>query len=295
MPRASGLMNPENAVKGGGAFKEGFIRIDSNSYKVHQSKPGEGEAPIPATKWAWQVTRLAEDGSEPLTDEHGDTIHEELLFSFGGKCLPFVHPGQADSADDEDPDDQGTVVATENTPASEGNTIYLNAADWKPNEKSGLMVLTKSMIAAGIKPEFLNRCWCPDWVGCVFEMKTQGATGADGKTFNYKIVSKVLVGPGKKGIAAAGKAASNGAGDAESFLAPVLTKLSEELDGTQLTRKAFLNRVRAALDAAKVDSKLLVPVLSLCKDDKWLAAHAETFDYTLDPATNTIAFGTVPV
>jgi hypothetical protein len=64
-----------------------------------------------------------------------------------------------------------------------------------------------------------------------------------------------------------------------------------ELDGQTLTRKAFVNRVRAALDEAKTDSKLLVPVLSLCKDEKWLTGHAETFDYSVNSTDNTIAFG----
>ncbi len=276
-------MNPDNAAKSAGVFKEGFVRIDFNSYKVHQNK---GEDATPATKWVWSVTRLGEDGQSPLTDEHDEPITEELLFGFGGKCLPFVHPGKADSPEDEEPEDLGTSVG------AEGNTIYLVAQDWTPNEKSGLMTLTRSMTAQGIKAEFLNRCWCPDWNGCVFEMKTQTEKGSDGKTFNMKVVSKVLVGPGKtKG---GGKATPiNGKPvDAEAALAPILHKLSEELDGQQLTYKAFLNRVRSAADAAKLDTKLLVPVLSLCKDENWLQAHGSTFDYSVYPEDHTIIFGT---
>jgi hypothetical protein len=285
MPRAAGLMNPDNAAKSAGPFKEGYIRIESNTYKVQQSK---GEDAVPATKWAWSVTRLAENGEEPLTDEHDEPIREELYFSFGGKSLPFVHPGKADSPDDEEPEDLGTAVD------AEGNTIYLNAPDWRPNEKSGLMMLTRSLAAQGIKPEFLNRCWTPDWNGCVFFMRSQqGEKGRDGREFSYKVVSKVLVGPGgKKGSSskANGAVASNGA-EPETYLAPILHKLSVELDGQTLTRKAFVNRVRAALDEAKTDSKLLVPVLSLCKDEKWLTGHAETFDYSVNSTDNTIAFG----
>lgn len=287
MPRATGLMNPDNAVKSAGAFKEGFVRIDFNSYKVHQAK---GEDAIPATKWAWAVTRLADNGEDPLLDEHDEPVKEDLYFSFGGKCLPFVHPGKADSVDDEDVEDLGTAVETE------GNTIYLNAPDWKPNERSGLMVLTRSLASQGVKAEYLNRCWTEDWNGCVFEMKTTPPEkGRDGREFTMKIVSKVLVGPGgkKTGAAKGGKAtaASNGVDkNAEAHLAPILTALSEELDGQQITRKAFVNRVRAALDAAKTDSRLMVPVLSLCRDDKWLAEHAQTFDFVIGD-DNTIVFG----
>jgi len=284
MPKAQGLMNPENASKGGGVFKEGIARIDANYYTVHQGKPGEGESPVPATKWLWEVSRLQENGEDPMVDEHDEPVKEELVFSFGGKCLPFVHPGKADGPDDEEPEDLGTTLGVK------GNTIYLNAADWKPNERSGLMTLTKSMQSLGIKPEFLNRCWAPDWNGCVFEMKSLPSTGADGKTFNYKIVSRILVGPGGKSKS---KSTNGKANEVETYLAPILHAISQELDGTQVTRKVFLNRVRGALDAGHVDSKLLVPMLSLCKDDKWLLEHGQTFDFILDPGQNTITFGTV--
>lgn len=280
MARATGLMNPDNAAKSMGAFKEGCVRIESNSYKVHLAK---GEDAVPATKWVWNVTRLVEGGSEPLLGENDEPITEELHFSFGGKCLPFVHPGTADNPDD-DPEDAGTADGTE------GNTIYLNAPDWKPNEKSSVMMLTRSLTSLGVKSEYLNRCWTPDWNGCVFEMKTKlGEKGRDGKEIPYKVVAKIMVGPGAKGKTAQAAGKADKAADAEATLAGVLNRISEELDGQSLTRKAFTNRVRAALDAAKVDSKLLVPVLSLCKDDKWLQAHAETFDFALTE-TN-ITFG----
>lgn len=282
MARATGLMNPDNAAKSMGSFKEGFVRIDSNSYKVHQAP---GEDAVPATKWMWSVTRLSEGGEEPLLDEHDEPVVQELNFSFGGKCLPFVHPGRANGPDDEEPEDLGVAIG------AEGNTIFLVANDWKPNEKSSLMVLTRSLTAQGIKSDYLNRCWTADWNGCVFEMKTKlGEKGSDGKEIPYKVVTKVLVGPGStKGSKAA--ASSKGNADAEDTFAEILNSLSAELDGQQLTRKAFTNRVRAALEAKKVDSRLLVPILSLCKDEKWLAAHAETFDYVV--TSNAIAFGQI--
>ena len=287
MPKALGLMNPDNASKGGGAFREGIVRIDSNCYMaVHQGKAGEAvDSPIPATKWMLRCTRLQENGEDVMVDEHDSPVTEELVFSFGGKCLPFIHPGKADSVDDEEVEDLGTHLGVE------GNTVFLVAQDWKPNEKSGLMVFTRSLQALAVKNEFLNRCWCPDWNGCVLELKSQPSQGADGKTFNYKVASRVLVAPGgtaKK----AGKSASNGkSSDVETILAPILHAMSQELDGTAITRKAFLNRVRGALDQGHVDSKLLVPVLSLCKDDKWLSEHGTTFDFALDAANNTITFG----
>ncbi len=292
MPKALGLMNPINASKSTGGFKEGLVRIDSCSFKVHAGKPGEGEAPVPATKLSWRVTRLNEE-REPLTDEHDQVITEELLFSFGGKSLPFIHPGQCDSVEDEEVTDLGTAVGSADNPGAEGNTVFLVANDWAPNEKSGIMTLTKSLAALAVAPLYLDRCWAPDWIGCIFDMRSQaGEKGKDDKSFNYKVVHKVVIGPGgaKPKAVKAPKA-----DDAEGWLAPILHTLSEELDKQTLTRKAFLNRVRDALTAAKTDSKLLVPVLSLCKDDKWLEGHGETFDYYLDPVAQTITFGKLPV
>jgi len=289
MARATGLMDPANAAKSAGLFQEGFVKVDQACYRVHKGKAGEGEAPVPATKLVWTCTRLTEGGAEPVLNENDEPITEELFFSFGGKCLPFVHPGKGDSPDDDEPEDLGTAEGTQ------GNTIFLVANDWTPNEKSGLMVMTKSLVKAGLSSEFLNRCWAPDWVGCIFEMKQhKGEKGSDGREFTYKIVSKIVVGPGGGKKSKSASASSNGAGDAEAALAPILRQLSEELDAQSITRKAFMNRVRAALDANHVDAKLLVPVLSLLKDDKWLLEHADTFDYKLDTKANSIIFGSLP-
>ncbi len=281
-------MDPANAVKSAGAFKDGCVRIDTCVYKVHKGKAGEGDPPVPATKMSWLVTRLTEGGAEPLLDEHDEPIVEEILFSFGGKCLPFVHPGKGDSENDDEPEDLGTSEGTE------GNTIFLNANDWKPNEKSGVMTLMKSLVSCQVGSEYINRCWAPDWVGCVLEMKSiKGEKGADGREFSYKVVTKILVGPGGgKKSKGGGKAA--GAADPEAELGKILHLMGEELDGQSITLKAFLNRVRSAMETLKTDSKLLVPVLSLAKDTKWLAVHAETFAYTLNTVDNTIAFTTIP-
>lgn len=278
-------MNPENASKGGGgAFKEGFIRIDGNTYKVHQA---QGEDAVPATKWIWDVTRLQQDGETPLVDEHEEVVREQLFFSFGGKCLPFVHPGKADSVNDEEPEDLGVSVG------AEGNTIFLNAPDWRPNEKSGLMILTGSMAKQGVDRQFLDRCWTPDWNGCIFEMASQLEKGRDGREFSYKIVKKVVVGPGggKKAAKTNSKAAANSSpnGEVEPALVGVIMAMSEEMDGQQLTRKAFVNRVRVALDEKKVDSKLIIPALNLAKSDDWLRKNAETLDISV--SENAVLFG----
>ncbi len=290
MPKALGLANPANASKGGGGFKEGLVRIESNSYKVHQSK---GEDATPTTKWSWIVTRLGED-QQVLTNEHDEPIMEELLFGFGGKALPFVHPGHCESAEDEDVEDLGTSAGGVDSVPAEGNTIFLSAPDWKPNEKCGLMALTKSLTAQFVDMTYINRCWAPDWNGCIFHMKNEiGGKTNDGKDYNQKVVAKVVVGPGGK--VARPKANGKPAASAESVIGPILHGLSEELDGQSLTRKAFLGRVRTALETAKTDAKLMVPALGLAKDEKWLESHGDTYDFYLDQAAQTITFGKLPV
>ena len=288
MARAVGLMNPDNASKSAGIFKEGFVRIDFNSYKVHQGKGGDsGESTAPATKWSWMVTRLGEDAETPITDEHDEPVTEELLFSFGGKALAHVHPGHADGPDDPEPEDLGTDVGVE------GNTIFLASDKWTPNEKSGLMVLTASMSKQGIPADYFNRCWAPEWNGCIFEMKSQaGEKGNDGRAFSYKVVSKVVVRPG----GGKGKIASvNGKGaiDPTALLGPILKSISEELDGQQITHKAFIARVKTAINAK--DARALVPVLSLAKDWKWLQDHGDEFDLYVDEATASVHFGELPI
>jgi hypothetical protein len=274
-------MNPDNAAKSAGTFKEGFVRVDKSCYKVWQAEEVAGRKQmLPVTALVWNVTRLNED-QVPLVDEHDEPITEEIKFSFGTKALPFVHPAKADSVDDDDPQDMGTEVGVE------GNTLYTTAADWTPHELSGVMQLTTSLKQQGVDKTYLNRCWAPDWVGCVFFMKTHVSDNkmADDKgverNVNYKVVSKIVVGPGQAKPSRVPRAIKSNT-DAESVLAPVIENLSETLDGQQLTRKAFQNRVRAALEARGTDIKMLVPCLSLCKDEKWLAMNANRYGFSVD-------------
>jgi len=58
-----------------------------------------------------------------------------------------------------------------------------------------------------------------------------------------------------------------------------------------MTKKAFINRVRTALDEKKVDSKLIVPALTLCRSDDWLRKHAEVLD--INVSENAVLFGSL--
>lgn len=304
MPK--GFLNPENAAKSTDSrFKEGYVKVLASTFRVHQGRSAEGQPErTPVTALVWNVARLNED-FEPLTNEDGDELHEELIFSVGGKSLPAVHPGIADSpdADDEDIEDAGDEVN------SEGPTIKLIKSGFTPHVKSSVIKLFNSLKNAGYKPEYLDRVWAPDHVGMIAFIGTevdeevkQKYTDKNGKEVErgtaYKIVKKISVAPYEKKAAGKGKAPaaegkSSGKSEAESTLAPILTKISEDRDGSAMSRKAFNSLVTTSLQAGKVSPKLHVPVLQLIKDDSWLRKNGAKFDITLSEDGSSVNIGTV--
>ncbi len=157
-----GLFNPKNAVESTGGFREGIIQVDSSVYKVHRNRTGEGQAELaPVMALCWNITRLDEE-QEVMTNEDNEPLTEELIFSGGGKSLAQVHPGRADSPDDPEIEDAGVAVNTE------GPTVYLVNQDWFPHKKSGMTQLMESLKEKGLKEEYLDRVWAPDYVGAIF-------------------------------------------------------------------------------------------------------------------------------
>lgn len=293
MPK--GLLNPKNYAQdtGGGGFKEGFVRVDRSVFKVHQAPPRGGEVLQPVCALAWDVTRLDED-LEPLLDDSGAPITELLPFSLGGKSLPQVHPGGADSIDDEDVQDLLVAVGTE------GPTIFLVNPEFKINPKSSAAHLFASLIKVDSKmEEIVDRTWAPDYAGMVVFLKsipdpTVSMADAKGVTrpTNFKTVDKIVKSPGQaktKGAAAGKDGGANS--ETESALKSILEALSHEMDGKQLTLKALNTRVSRALQAGKVDTKLHIPTLALAKDAAWLKKNAEKYDMTVDFEAGTVVFG----
>ena len=303
MPK--GFLNPDNAAKSTDSrFKEGYVKVLGSVFRVHQGRSGEGQPERAAiTALVWNIARLNED-LEPLTNEDGEEIREELVFSLGGKSLPAVHPGVADSPDDNDEDveDAGDEVN------AEGPTIKLINSSFKPHEKSSVMKLFNSLKLAGYKQEYLDRVWAPDFVGMIAFMATevdedmkQKYTNKEGKEIErgtaYKIVKKMAVAPYEK-KAKAGKAVSSDEAkpsknaDAEAALKPILEKISSDRDGSEMTRKAFNSLVTSTLQSQKVNVKLHVPALSLIKDDKWAAKNLPKYDITLSEDGASVTIGT---
>lgn len=302
---ARGLFKKENAAADtGGGFREGIVRVDASCYKVYQASapatPGKNFTQRPPTvALVWNITRLNEETQEPLEDNEGNPIAEVLNFGLGGKSLTLINPGQAESPDDEEPEDLGVEVNTE------GPTLFFKG-EFKIHQMSAAYHLMQSLLKAGFKEDYVYREWAPDYKGLVCFMKTfldedHKMAGNDGveRPVPYKVVDKIIRAPYEKkaGKTAAGadKAAGNGKGDAasEKLLKPILEAISSEMDGQQLTKKALSTRVSTALQKGKVDSKLHVPILSLVKDDGWLKKNAGLYDMTVDAEEGTIIFGTL--
>ncbi len=314
-----GLFNPKNAVESAGGFKEGIVQIDTSVYKVHRGKSGEGEperAPILAL--AWGVTRLDED-QEVMRNDEGEALTEELIFSAGGKSLAQVHPGRADSADDEEIEDAGTEVN------AEGSTVFLVNQEWHPHKKSAMTQLTESLKEKGMKEDYLERVWAPDYVGCVFMMKNKVSDekmqrpDRNGKLqdypINYKVVDRIIRGPGsskatKKGKAAGGESVStasgssagaklNGKADSDDKveasrieLGAILNAISVERDGTQMSWKALNAAVsRVLMESPHIPTGLHRHIMDVLKDHKWLASNGPKYDVAFNPELNQFAFG----
>lgn len=300
------LLNPKNFAPdtGGSKFKEGYVRVDQSYYTVFQDPPYPPDPQKPPyTAFMMEVTRLT-DELEPLMDEDDNPVTEKLHFGLGGKSLPLIHPANGTGPDDDDPEDLGVELGVQ------GNTLKLINEDYKLNAKSGLAYLTSSLTKIGYTQEHLDRVWAPDFKGVVFHMKTQlsedKSVGRDGveRPIPYKVADKFFA---AKSAAAAGAgtskkgpgkeksgAAVNGSGksvEAEKLLDPILMGLSEVLDGQTVTRKTLSTKVSSELQSKGVDTKSHIPILTLVKDNDWLAKNGGKYDFTLDVEAGTVTFG----
>lgn len=289
------LYDPANAVESAQGFKEGLIRVEQSVHKVHQPKAGEGQTSDrnPFMALAWQCTRLDEETKEPMLDGDDNPITEELIFSFGATSLAKVHPGLADSPESNDIEDAGVEIN------AEGPTVYMVDQAWWPNKKAGLVHLMESLKGKGLKPDQLTRVWAPDWVGCIFYMKSQQAEDKmwrpnakkggqlEEVAYSYKVVERIERGPRQGAVKADLKvapkskaSAANGkqSSDAESQIKPLIEALAQEYTGKSMTKKSLIAHVTTKVAEAGLKNDM-IPIVKLVQSDEWLAANGPNYDF----------------
>jgi len=309
-----GLLNPKNASESsGGSFKEGNVLVTRSVFKVYKKPDYPGQAPTePVLALVWDVTRLDED-LNPLRNDEGDELKEQIVVSLGGSSLQKAHPGMAESPDADEVEDLGDKIGTE------GPTVFVIKDGWFPDKRAGITHLNDSLIKKGFDPKILDRGWAADFTGGIYLMKTwideaNKLPSKDGveRGTPYKVTDKIIrfpyekkagagekaSGGGAKGKTAKGATAAEGSEEAagsekETILNGILNELTEELDGEELSRKAFNQRVIGKLNLNEVDAKLHVPIMSLVKDDKWAAKNLKKYDMKLNAETNSVQIGTL--
>ncbi len=299
------LLNPDNAIESALGFKEGLVRVEQSVYKVHQPKSGEGQKidRNPFLALAWQVTRLDEESKEPLVDEDGNPVTEEVIFSFGATSLAKAHPGMADSATAESIEDLGVEINTE------GPIIFLKDSGWWPNNKAGITHMMASMKAKGTKKEQLDRVWAPDWVGSILYLKSVQAADKmwrpnkagvlEEQTYSYKVVERIEKGP--RAVAAVEKpkvvakpSKANGpvkavSADPEVQIKPLIEQISQQKAGTSISKKTMIAHLITVINEHGL-GKQTPSLVGLVQDDQWLEANGTKYDFVFDAQTNTIAF-----
>ena len=314
---------------GGSRFQEGNVEILDAKYLVHHPDVRAG-SPDPGSHFALylKAKRLDQDLNPIMDLESEEPRTEDLYFSFGKTSLLTMHPGLANSPDDENPEDAGTADGTE------GPTIWTKSDDVKPHGKTAAYIFfaslhnglkdkdEKSVILKGVgmKQEILARQWAPDLVGCIFEMKNwvhpekmerknEKGEKVGEQDITYRVVTKIIRGPGEqapvKAPAAAGKgatpaapvsaAAANGAGGGNEAvqlaLNEIFDKLSTDQSGKALSFKALFKEAKGIVDGMKLDAKIMLDTMEEYRKPAWLTANAEKYDMTVDLSAKTVTFG----
>lgn len=286
MPKVSSAA--KDAIEVSLGIQEGTIEVIGAIVKVHQYPPskatGQQGDPFPCVQL--KVARLDDKGAR--LDE--DPITEE----FGIGKLEKFHPGKADSATDNDPEDVGNELD------AEGNCIYAVDDSAKLNKRCKWVLFTASLEAKGFKSEVLANGFMPDLVGLKCHVHSEVQPRFPGSTATKDptalVVDKVLQFPyEKKGkaapaaapVKAAAKAApaaaatapapaapaasSNGSGDAESIALTTLADVATEMAGkSDVERKKLQTAFQTKLMRKGIPVKLHKPALDLVKDDEWL-------------------------
>lgn len=308
MPKPN--MHPDNYVESSGALA-GKFEIISSAFKVHQANQREGqESRNPTCAQVFKIHPITDDG-----DRIEDATELELVLALGGKSLTSFHPGNAESADDAEPEDLGDEVGTE------GNSIY-SANGALPNAAASYSIFNRSLAHKGFDKKKIADCYAPHYVGLKFELATVTpdkleAFGSKKReidpkvAFTYKVVQAIIEHPkapgagkkkataaavpaGKSGATAPTAASSGDAGsgssggdDAEAVAMAVLGEVAAKLAGQQKK----MNGVKTfwLANYGKNDPKLQKAARDLVNNPSWLTAQLEALDAAVDGEAVTFA------
>lgn len=289
MPKVS--CAAKDAVEVSLGIQEGVVEIVGAVVKVHQYPPnrrsGEQGDPFPCVQLT--VVRCDKNGERISTDE----IKEELGI---GKLDKF-HPGKAENAADNDPEDLGEEVDTE------GNCIYATDANSHLNKKCKWILFADSLEQKGFKPEVLQNGYMTDLVGLKVEVKTETLPRTPGykgdKDPTALVATRILQFPyDKKGKASAKAPAKSQAKPPASASAPapaatpstsgtdeeialsMLGAVADEYAGQEeaIERRKLQTAVQTKLMRLKVPVKQHKGILDLVKNDEWLQAKTAEED-----------------
>src|SRR5438128_1408386 len=150
-----------DAVKGGGfGAQEGLWKIDKARTVVHQFPVNKnGEQYPPSCMIRLELLKVHPDTFEPIDDEPVD----EYLTLGRKNDLTVLRPGNLHRPEDAASEDLGAELGTE------GNSIFVDAADVTFYDSCSWMKFSKSLRLHGFKPEILATAYLPYLEGTVFE------------------------------------------------------------------------------------------------------------------------------
>lgn len=290
-------------------FQEGNFEVTGAKISVFQYPPskktGEQLAPFLACVLTLQKT-----------DEQGNATEDEPMEKplRAEKDLGKMRPGNAQSREDDEPEDLGDELNTE------GNCIYAEE-NAKINANTQFAKFMKSLEEKGFRADILGAGYMPDLIGLKGHAKSEKGEKQviDGRDVeaNYFVVDRITVRPyekstAKKPTAKASTAASAATSaakpatkpaakeeaeapevneDAAATATAILAELATELEGETRDAKKLFSMCYSRLVREKDRNKKLdKEVQELFKNEAWLIEAGADLGFTFEDGVFT--FGT---
>lgn len=287
-------------------IQEGNVEIIAAISKIHQYPPnkdtGDQGEPFGCVQLELQQydSKWVKDDAEPT----------KMEFGWGGgfgKADKF-HPGLAQNAQDDDPQDLGDEVDIE------GNCICTIVDGAQLNTKCKWIMLSLSLEKLGFKPEVLGNGFLPDLIGTRGHVKTITLERIPGSTakreptalvfdridvFPYEAKKKPAASakggaatPAKTGTSKTPPPPAPAGDDDETIAVRTLAEVKTEQGGETLEIKAFRSKSTSKLMRAKVPTARHKAILALMTDPAWLQEQSEAEDagMVFDADASTIEF-----